>query len=599
MPRPPWLPRLLGWILPVLLVGLVARIHLNRIQRITWLSASSDWSVAQPEIANKTLTGYRDDTRRTVWPGGDFALKHAVEVAQNPRENAEFSSALFLRFRNGAGIEDLALRFNSICYFALGFVATLLIAWRFGTRSAQLFAIFYFGAYPVIAVFMPGRLGIAELIAGFFPASKSELSLLSWWQRDRLSSSFLATVLPAIALLPLVRATWFTERASHASRIFVGLTLSAFALAAWRIALFSLADLILAIALALAVRVNRAAWISAGSSGSQSPISWWWLSPLTLLPGLILIWPYSRVQPEGTFSPGEWQALVLRDLAHGLAVREPHAVVLASPATSADLAYEGSLGTLTEHKWASAEIIVRICEATTAEEAQRLLEAHRVRYLVFPSWDPFFRNAGSGNPRAFISQLQRWSLPTWLRPIPYFLPPISGDTNTRVMVFEIVPDQDEAAATANLAEYFLETNSLDRAVPLRSSLDRFPTDLAAMTASLEIDIAENPASIPKERIEAITDSIRAKTDENLTLDQCARVALDLARLGQDDLARMEATRCTDEFSRADVLASTPRALLRFMALCHYYHLEFKDPVVEPLAWKLLPPGSREKIYSDQ
>jgi hypothetical protein len=399
-------------------------------------------------------------------------------------------------------------------------------------------------------------------------------------------------------LIPLVRQAWLGRPVSHVLRIFLALALSAFALAIWRIPLFGIADWMLAIAVTFAASERKSHSSPPKRTNHGSAFSWWWLSPVTLLPGLILVWPTRQTQPAGTFTPSEWQALVLRDVAHELATREPHAIVLASPAISADLAYAGDLGTLIDEKSHSAESALRICESTTAEEAQRLLEAHHVRYLVFPSWDLFFHDVAHRDDRAFIEQLHRWNLPAWLRPLPYFLPPISGDIRTRVTIFELVPDQDDAASVANLAEYFLETNSLDHARELRATLDRFPTDLAAMTAELEIEIAEDPAAIAKEKKDAIADSIHAKADENLSLDQCARLALDLARIGRDDLAHEEAARCTEGFTHADVLALTPRALLRFMALSHYYHLQFKDDLVEQLAWRLLPPGSREKVYSN-
>jgi hypothetical protein len=392
----------------------------------------------------------------------------------------------------------------------------------------------------------------------------------------------LATVLPATLVAGLIAQAARARESVHALRAFAGLSLVAVFLAWRRIPLFALADLILAVAISVAVSKARA-------------FSWWRLSPLTLLPGLFLVWPATRSATAGTFTPGEWQALVLRDVAHVVAAREPHAVVLASPAVGADLAYAGGLNTLTGDGAASPETLARICQSTTMDEAQKLIDAHHVRYLVFTTWDPFFRVDANSRTNTFIEQLHHWNLPPWLRPIPYLLPPLSGRPSDRVVMLSVVPEQEEAGAIANLAEYFLESGDLTRAQALLPELQRFPTDLSAVVAQAQIEFAAKPVARAAEKIRTLREAVEAQADQALTPAQRIDLALVLARANADDLARPIIVHCADNLTAGDVPNLSPRNLLRFLALCHYYKKEIADRQAEALAWRLLPPGSRQRV----
>ena len=575
--------RFFGWVLPILLVAFVSWLHFTRIERIKALSALPDWSVPHPEPSSTTATGFRGDTRRIVWPNGDFAIKRAVEAAQGEHAGSRSIAAAALRFFSESRVEHAALYFNSACYLILGVIGAVLLGLTCGTRAAQFFLIFFFGSYPLIAAFVPGRVGILELFSGFVSSGVTENSFLSWWRRDGLSSPLFATALPMILVAGLLAQAVRARASIGVLRLSAGLSLVAVFLALWRVPLFGLADLIVAIALGVAVSKTR-------------PFSrWWWLSPLTLLPGIILAWPSPKTPAPGTFTSNEWQALVLRDLSHELAAREPHAVVLASPAVSADLAYAGGLNTLTESGIASADTIMRICQSTTMEEAQMLINAHHVRYLVFVTWDPFFRVDANSRANTFIEQLHRWNLPPWLRAIPYLLPSISGRSTDRVVILSVVPEQDEAGATANLAEYFLESGDFSRAQVLLPELERFPTDLSAIVAQIQIELAANPHAISSEKIRTLREAVEAQADQALTLPQQIELALVLARANADDLARPIISECANNLTAADALNLSPRNLLRFFALCHYYKRDLADQKVDALAWRLLPPGSQQKV----
>ncbi len=586
---------LLGWLPPALVLAGMLTIYSRRIQRIEKLTSLPTWSSASPVLAANSATGYRDDQRTVVWPENSARLKNEIEKLQLlTADTARWTHRI-----SGAQIESYGLYINSVSFVLFAGISAALLLYICGRRPAQLFPVLL-SAFPISRLFAPGRLATIELFSGLLPGKTAPISLRAWFHQDGFSSPLLATTLPLVLLLPLAgKAVRERRRSQYFAFAF---SVAAVAAATWRVSLFGLAELILFSAVAIAA-ADRAQWVTLDSPARQHRIShrgnFWWLTMLTLVPSWVLLANTLPTHKEGEFTPSEWHASIDRDLAHWLASREPHSVVLASPTVSDDLAYFGSLGTLVSstEKLQNSNSLLRICEATTLEEAQRLIEAYHVKFLVFPSWDSFFRDRDQQNPHAFIEQLHRWNLPPWLRPLPYLLPALPGQLEIHVIIFSVVAEQDEPTATANLTEYFLETGAIDRARALRPTLDRFPTDLAALAAELQLQLAENPNAISRETINSVVDAVRDQADQGLSPDQRIRVALMLARFGPDDLARSTVIQCADALTSADVLALTPRTLLRFIALCHYYKHPIANSAVETFAWNLLPADVRAKVES--
>jgi hypothetical protein len=315
---------------------------------------------------------------------------------------------------------------------------------------------------------------------------------------------------------------------------------------------------------------------------------------------VILLIPGSGRADAVEITPAEARNLIARDLAQWIALRQPHAIVLAPPQLTGALIHHGGLRgllTLDADDGDGFAGAARIAAAHTTEEAERLVRQRGITHLILPSWDGFLSQPSflgpQDDPGAFVHQLAVWNLPPWLRPISYFLPPISGLEATQLTVFEVVPAQEAGAALGNLAEYFLESGRVNEALNLEPILRRYATDVDALVARYEI-ARERPETAEAEAIfRTLTAAIaNDPAQDSLTPDRRAVLAVTLARGGDEAAARALVQRCAAEFTPSEVRALSTRTLLRFIALGQSLGLRLQDPAAAELAVRLLPPGSR-------
>jgi tetratricopeptide (TPR) repeat protein len=226
-----------------------------------------------------------------------------------------------------------------------------------------------------------------------------------------------------------------------------------------------------------------------------------------------------------------------------------------------------------------------------------------VRYVVIPSWDPFFEDFArlylvekfSGRSSLLVTALRRWNLPPWLRPVPYQMPVGGGSGGQSVLVFEVVDEQSPAAAAGRLAEYFVEMGDLDDAAAAAESLRRFPGDVGALAARAQVQSARGDSASSAKTVDALLARISNGGDRYLPWDRRVSLATVLARAGRIDLALDETRRCMRELSEARLRSLSVGSLYDLLVLARAFRLEISDPRLRELAVDLLPENLRSRL----
>jgi hypothetical protein len=430
-------------------------------------------------------------------------------------------------------------------------------------------------------------------------------SLWAWFTREGMTAECWATVLPMVLVFPAVwlllrRHTGVAARASLA--LVLGPVAVAFAFACRQLSWWQVLDGAL---LALVVSVMPAHLAIDRRSGR-----WLWtgLAALLMIPGVIPLWPQRVTKAEDMLTSAEAEELIERDLAHWLA---KHAggegtVVFAPPRETASLSFYGGLGgigTFSADNDEGLRATITIASVTTLPEAQILIQARRIRYIIIPSWDPFFDEyarlylvkAQSNRKSILIPELRRLILPPWLRPVPCQILKIGGYEGQSVLVFEVVDEQSPAVAMSRLAEYLVEVGEPDQAASAGEALRRFPGDIGALAARAQVQGARgDPAGL------ALTlDSLLARlsngADRFLPWDRRVSLAIVLARAERIDLAREQVRRCLAELSEKKLRSLSTGSLYNLLVLSHSFGLVATDPKLRELALDLLPGDLRSNL----
>ncbi len=178
---------------------------------------------------------------------------------------------------------------------------------------------------------------------------------------------------------------------------------------------------------------------------------WRALCFLLLAPGAIAAVELTRYNEA--FTVADLENLAVRDLCdwlrfHGLPER---AVVLSTPDTTTRLIYNGGFRGLGTFYWENAAGLKAAADIFASTDLRRVREELRRRgvvVIVLDSWDPFVMAdvkladklpvAGAIPSDCFGSMLMNGkSLPSWLTPIPYMLPPAPALRARWVRVFEV------------------------------------------------------------------------------------------------------------------------------------------------------------------
>ena len=307
-------------------------------------------------------------------------------------------------------------------------------------------------------------------------------------------------------------------------------------------------------------------------------------------------------------TPAESEQLVERHLGHWLSQRtaERGVVVYAPPNETTTLCFFGGLrgiGSFAQDNSVGFGNALAIAGARTMEEVQDDLQARGVRYIVIPSWDPFFEDFAqrylvkelAGRASLLIGELRRWNLPLWLQAVPYQIPVGGGFEGQSVLVFEVVDVQAPAAAAGRLAEYLVEMGKLDDADAVAGRLRRYPGDVGALAAQAQVQSARGDTAGAGETLTTLLARLSAGGDRFLPWDRRVSLAVVLARGGRYDLAREQVRRCVVDADEARLRSLSAGSLYDLLILAHSFRLDFADPNLRALSLDLLPGDLRNRL----
>ena len=469
-------------------------------------------------------------------------------------------------------------------------------------RIAIVVAVVILGAIPV-AMWKTGSSGIfvqATTSVRLTPLPNGAFApnLWAWLSRDGASAAVWATLLPLLLLFP---AGWMLIRPEKNAdgkstlAVIVGpvLVLVGFGcaqLGAWS----PLGGALLVLMVVLSIQARGAAWAA--------------LIGAAVIAGTLQLSPSKFQGEQTTLTTFESQELIERHLAHWLAKRtvEPGAVVYAPPHVTTTLCYYGGLrgiGTFAAENRAGFGATLLIAGMNTMEEAQGLLAARGVRYVIIPSWDPFFDEFAqrylaknySNRSSLLVRELRQWNLPPWLRAVPYQIPVGGGFEGQSVLVFEVVDEQSPPVAAGRLAEYLIEIGELDRASVFAENLRRFPGDVGALVARAQVQAARQDGGGFAQTLSALQTRLNAGADRFLPWDRRVSLAVVLAKGNQTELSREQLRRCLTEINDAKLRSLTTGSLYGLQVLVKAFGLNITDPHLRELAVDLLPEDLRERI----
>ncbi len=348
------------------------------------------------------------------------------------------------------------------------------------------------------------------------------LNFPAWIAREGMTTRAWATVLPLTLLIP---ALWMLFRKNTGQRlrrtlcVALGPVLVALGFAYWRLNWWSLFDGSMLMLLAV---LAAADW---GGTLRTRILIWTGVIGMLALSGIRQVVPRQDANGLVMLTRYEAQELVERDLAHWLAKRagEKAPVVYAPPLETGTLCYYGSLrgvGTFSPDNRAGFGATLMIAGMQTLGEVQALLEGRGVRYIVVPSWDPFFDEFGplylaknyANRTSHLINELRSGSPPFWLKPVAYQMPVIPGFEGQSVLVFEVVEEQSPAIALSRLAEYWIEMGDLKKAAIMETVLRRFPGEIGALAARAQVQNATGETANAAQTLDLIEARLTSGAD---------------------------------------------------------------------------------------
>jgi hypothetical protein len=436
------------------------------------------------------------------------------------------------------------------------------------------------------------------------PGGPVAASTWAWLARDGAGLGAWATLLALAAVVPAGALLW-DRSADPRLRSAVAVALAplavALALACRRLDWWGLVDVA---ALSLLAAAASGPWGIARFDGR------WIVAALAIAlaaTGSARLWPQAFAGTATVLTPQESGELVDRHLAHWLAKRtgEPGMVVFAPPTETTTLCFFGGLrgvGSFDPDNKAGFGNALAIAGARTMEEAEDDLRARKARYVVMPSWDPFFDDfsrlylakASSGRPSLLADELRRWDLPPWLHPVPYQMP-VGGAGGQSVLVFEVVDPQSPAAAAGRLAEYLVETGDLADAGAAADRLRRFPGDVGALAARAQVESAQGDAAAAAQTVDDLLGRISTGGDRYLPWDRRVSLAVVLARAQRFGPSRDQVRRCVAEANEPRLRSLSTGSLFDLLVLAKSFRVEFPDPGLRDLALDLLPGDLRDSL----
>lgn len=343
----------------------------------------------------------------------------------------------------------------------------------------------------------------------------------------------------------------------------------------------------------------------------------WKIIPPVLLAFVFLPYPYFAV-PYWVKTLGGQSAVsrsgisdaIERDVAYYLRSRlgREKGVVLSGPTVTTSLIYHGGMdgiGTLYWENIGGLKAAAEIFGAPSEEKAFELIQKRGVTHIVVFSFDPFDEEyarlsrglrLGQEAPKdAFMVGVnQGGRIPSWLRPLPYALPPDDLYEGFDVVILEVAPHQTPELAIVRIAQFLEEKGNPQKAAThLAPLLERQPQFLPALIAFGLLQCAQGQA----EEFPRTVEGVRAALGQADALDFEDRV--DLARLfaaAADDAAAAEQLRACLEKAREDNLRKLrPNALYDLANLADVLGLRLEFANTVRLAFDLLPPAARGQL----
>jgi hypothetical protein len=315
--------------------------------------------------------------------------------------------------------------------------------------------------------------------------------------------------------------------------------------------------------------------------------------------------PSSLRVTAGTIEPSaaDFEALVHRHFAHWLATHTPgqNIAALAPPDLSDSLVFHGGSRVLMSTAWESypGQLAVnRILSALESTEAEAVIQGHELTHVILPSWDKilplFVKKPTDAGKDTLFDRLDRWVYPSFLRPIPYRIPPLPLFEGQKLAVFKVTPAQDEALSLSRLAEYFVEMDRTEPAnLAARALAESFPDDPHAAIARATVYAhAKNKSGFERELSRLVADTVAGTA--LLAWDQRVQRAILLALGRRQDLTRTEVEACIDVASKDELFELTSLQAYRLHTLAKTFGVTFRDPAHSELLTSLGAEYLRDK-----
>ena len=429
--------------------------------------------------------------------------------------------------------------------------------------------------------------------------------LWDWLIRAGVSGKFFGTI--ALPISALIAASWAFAKKETTQRVagalISGPLLIAVVYGCSKLSWWNVAGMLGVLMYVAICGRPRAGNVERNSEKAR----WAWagLAFCALLPALsVVVGPLLHAAPDAGLEDADLKSLIERDLAHYLQAHadSPHAIVMAPPSESVAFYYYGGLRGLGSLFWENVDGVgaaVRIASASTAEEAEALIDRRGVNDIVIPTWDEGmdqYARVGSGQLEGtFLDSLHHWNLPNWVRPIAYSLPTVNGFENQFVSVFKIEDQQNDALALGRLADYFIDIGKPELSVSVAQNLRKFPADFGAIVTRAEIALTTNDQASLAPLMQAITSRLTHGGDRFLAFDRRVDLAVLLARTQQTAAAKDQVEKCLAKIDAAKIRSLSVGSLYRLQVLEKVFGLRISEPELYRLARDLLTPDLREKL----
>jgi hypothetical protein len=173
--------------------------------------------------------------------------------------------------------------------------------------------------------------------------------------------------------------------------------------------------------------------------------------------------------------------------------------------------------------------------------------------------------------------------------------PVAAGPDQSVLVFEVVDEQAPAAAAGRLAEYLVEMGDLTRARAAAEALRRFPGDVGALSARIQVQGASGDTAGASATLATLLARLVNGGDRYLPWDRRVSLSIVLVQAGREDLAHAQVQRCFAELNEERLRSLSTGSLYALLALGRSMGFQIADPTLRELAPELLPEGLRSQL----